>query len=56
MPNTFPAPMTAWTPPEDWPTITAIDAHTEGEPLRVVVSGYPALAGAGKVFGIERVD
>ncbi len=37
--------MTAWTPPDDWPTITTIDAHTEGEPLRVVVSGYPALQG-----------
>ncbi len=37
--------MTAWTPPDEWPTITTIDAHTEGEPLRVVVSGYPALQG-----------
>lgn len=37
--------MTAWTPPDDWPTITTIDAHTEGEPLRVIVSGYPALQG-----------
>ncbi len=31
--------MTAWTPPYDWPTITTIDAYTEGEPLRVVISG-----------------
>ena len=38
--------MAAWSPPEDWPAITAIDAHAEGEPLRVIVSGYPALKGA----------
>ncbi len=46
MPNTFPASMAAWSPPEPWPAITVIDAHTEGEPLRVIVSGYPALEGA----------
>ncbi len=34
-----------WTPPPHWPTITTIDAHTEGEPLRVIVSGFPELAG-----------
>ncbi len=36
----------AWTPPEAWTTLTAIDAHTEGEPLRVIVGGYPDLPGA----------
>ena len=36
----------AWQPPEDWLKITAIDAHTAGEPLRVVTSGYPELPGA----------
>ncbi len=45
MQNTFSHKMAAWSPPEDWPAITVIDAHTEGEPLRVVVSGYPALKG-----------
>jgi trans-L-3-hydroxyproline dehydratase len=30
-----------WTPPSDWIKITAIDAHTEGEPFRVIVSGFP---------------
>ena len=35
-----------WTPPEDWPRWTVIDAHTAGEPLRVLTGGYPELAGA----------
>ena len=35
-----------WTPPAAWPAITTIDAHTEGEPLRIIVGGYPALPGA----------
>ena len=34
-----------WTPPDDWLRITAIDAHTGGEPLRVIVDGFPALPG-----------
>ena len=33
----------AFTPPE--PSIQVIDAHTEGEPLRVIVSGYPSPIG-----------
>jgi len=43
-PANLPA-MTTWTPPEGWPTVTTIDAHTEGEPLRVIIGGYPALEG-----------
>jgi proline racemase len=31
----------AWTPPADWIKITTVDAHTEGEPFRVIVSGFP---------------
>ncbi len=31
--------------PADWPRITTIDAHTAGEPLRVVVDGFPTLDG-----------
>lgn len=34
-----------WNPPGDWRRITAIDAHTAGEPLRVIVEGFPALQG-----------
>lgn len=34
-----------WNPPEDWVRITSIDAHTAGEPLRVLTSGWPDLPG-----------
>jgi trans-L-3-hydroxyproline dehydratase len=34
-----------WSPPKTWRTITTLDAHTGGEPLRVVLSGFPDLAG-----------
>ncbi|MFQ5570082.1 MAG: proline racemase family protein [Rhodothermales bacterium] len=37
--------MQAWTPPEAWSRIVAVDAHTEGEPLRVIVGGYPEVQG-----------
>ena len=30
-----------WTPPEEWRRITVVDAHTEGEPLRVILAGFP---------------
>ena len=32
-------------PPSDWLKITAIDAHTGGEPFRVIVGGFPELKG-----------
>ena len=32
-------------PPEGWLKIETIDLHTGGEPLRVIVSGLPAIAG-----------
>lgn len=35
----------AWTPPADWIRITTIDAHTAGEPFRVVTGGLPDLPG-----------
>ena len=38
--------MKNWRAPEDWQKITTIDAHTAGEPFRVVTSGFPLLAGA----------
>ena len=35
-----------WTPPEHWLKITSIDAHTGGEPLRIITSGFPELQGS----------
>ena len=35
----------SWVPSESWTRICAIDAHTEGEPLRVVLSGFSDLEG-----------
>ena len=37
--------MIAWRPPENWLRITTIDAHTAGEPFRVITSGFPELRG-----------
>jgi len=37
--------MKNWTPPQDWFAITSIDAHTAGEPFRVITGGYPELPG-----------
>ena len=34
-----------WRAPDNWIKIKAIDAHTAGEPLRVVTSGFPELPG-----------
>lgn len=34
-----------WSAPSDWRKITTIDAHTEGEPLRIFTSGLPELIG-----------
>ncbi|NNF22811.1 MAG: proline racemase [Saprospiraceae bacterium] len=36
---------TIFLPEEDWLSIKTIDMHTGGEPLRVVVSGFPELKG-----------
>ena len=35
-----------FTPPPDWLKITSIDAHTGGEPFRVIVDGFPELKGS----------
>ncbi len=35
-----------WTPPDNWIRIKVLDAHTGGEPLRIVTSGLPKLKGA----------
>ena len=34
-----------WEPDASWLRITAIDAHTAGEPLRIITSGLPELKG-----------
>ena len=34
-----------FTPPEDWLEIQTIEAHTGGEPLRIITHGYPVLKG-----------
>jgi len=34
-----------WNPPKDWLKIKTIDAHTAGEPLRIILSGMPEIKG-----------
>jgi proline racemase len=34
-----------WTPPDHWVQIRTIDAHTGGEPLRIILNGFPELTG-----------
>jgi trans-L-3-hydroxyproline dehydratase len=34
-----------WRPPESWLRITAVDAHTAGEPLRIFTGGLPPIPG-----------
>jgi len=36
---------TIWNPPGTWQQITAVDAHTGGEPLRIFTSGIPPIPG-----------
>ncbi len=38
--------MKNWTPPDRMHRITTIDAHTAGEPFRIITSGLPDLEGA----------
>lgn len=35
----------SWVPPREWTRVHSIDAHTEGEPLRVILAGFPDLRG-----------
>ncbi len=37
--------MTDWQPPTHWQRITTIDAHTAGEPLRIITAGLPPIPG-----------
>ncbi len=34
-----------WSPPPDWTTITTLDLHTAGEPLRIITGGFPDVPG-----------
>lgn len=34
-----------WEPPDEWRVITTLDAHTAGEPLRVITGGLPKIRG-----------
>jgi trans-L-3-hydroxyproline dehydratase len=34
-----------WAPPSEWLRIETVDAHAAGEPLRVIVSGFPEVKG-----------
>lgn len=34
-----------WEPPRSWKRVIAVDAHTGGEPLRVILSGFPEIEG-----------
>lgn len=34
-----------WEPPTDWPRIETVESHTGGEPLRVIVDGFPEIEG-----------
>ena len=35
-----------WQPPADWLSLQTLDCHTGGEPLRIMLAGYPSPAGA----------
>jgi proline racemase len=52
--------MKNWTPPKHWLKISSIDAHTEGEPFRVITDGYPELPGesilARRRYAMEHLD
>jgi trans-L-3-hydroxyproline dehydratase len=49
-----------WRPPDNWIKITTIDAHTAGEPFRVIIDGFPELQGetilARRRFAKENFD
>ncbi|WP_374432579.1 proline racemase family protein [Inhella sp.] len=42
-----------WQPPAGWTCIEALDAHTAGEPLRIILAGWPDL-GPGTVLARRR--
>jgi proline racemase len=52
--------MQNWQPPEHWHKITTVDAHTAGEPFRVITGGFPALQGdtilARRRYAMQHLD
>lgn len=44
--NNFVKKLEDWSPPSNWKKITTIDAHTEGEPLRIITWGLPEIKGS----------
>ena len=49
-----------WHPPDHWTRITTIDAHTAGEPLRIITGGLPPIPGdtilAKRRYACEHLD
>ena len=49
-----------WNPPQNWIKIKTIDAHTAGEPLRIILNGFPQLKGntilERRTYAIEHYD
>ncbi|MGH9764897.1 MAG: proline racemase family protein [Blastocatellia bacterium] len=52
--------MENWNVPANWTCLRTIDAHSEGEPLRVIISGFPDLPGntilARRQYAREHLD
>ncbi len=49
-----------WTPGDSWTSLETLDVQTAGEPLRIVISGYPEIAGRSilerRRFLVENLD
>jgi proline racemase len=49
-----------WSVPDHWVKISTVDVHTEGEPLRIILEGFPELSGetilARRKYARERYD
>lgn len=49
-----------WIPPDDWIKISTIDVHAEGEPLRIIIDGFPDVPGetilARRRYALENLD
>lgn len=60
IPDAFTLSLRTWKPPTKRQQITTIDAHTAGEPLRIITGGYPDLTGntilSRRKFAKEHVD
>ncbi|MFH0992469.1 MAG: proline racemase family protein [bacterium] len=58
--STLRKPMINWRPPDQWVKIVTVDAHSGGEPLRIIIDGYPELPGGTileqRRFAKEKLD